>query len=206
MKKFIGVSLVLVLLGAIAGWMVWHDFGRAIDIPLIDRDDPTYATALARIERSMMSLVGRINQPVDRLTGRELVLIQQLARARLSQTIYEAKIARTEVGPDSTVTITIPSYAHAGSKLESYLVRELLRNTSDQDLRRRLRVHFMHFGAGKQTLSISVLPPDTGGSPDRLYQITHHLDGPFGSLVGRSGLSALQLGVYSPFVGAFPAI
>lgn len=181
--------------------------GQEASIPLIDRNDPAFAVALPRIERSMMSMVGRINQPVDRLRGAELELVQQLARARLSQSVYEARNSRTEIQPDGSVKIFIPAYKRARAKLEDYIMSDLFRQPSAQALRTKLRAQFFQFGIGPQTLTVSVLPPGAGGDPERLYGILHRVDGlPYGPLVGYSGLPVGRLGVYSPFVGSFPPI
>ena len=209
MRKFNRLSVAvacLITAGALATWYYIYT-GQDATIPLIDRDDPAFAATLPRIERSMMSMVGRINQPIERLRGEELELVQQLARARLSQTVYEARNSRTEIQPDGSVKILIPAYKRAGAKLEDYIMRDLYRQPSDQALRTRLRANFFQFGIGPQTLTVSVLPPGTGGHPERLYGILHRVDGlRYGPLVVHSGLPVGRLGVYSPFVGSFPPI
>jgi len=209
MRKSNRLNVAIACLAAAVALGAWYYVrtGQDATIPLIDRDNPAYAAALARIERSMMPLIGRPNQEVDQLRGAQLILVQQLARARLSQTVYEARNSRVEIQPDGSVKIFIPSYKRAGAKLEDYIMSELLRQPADKDLRQRFRVRFYHFGVGPQTLTVSVLPPGAGGDPERLYLIMHSMDGlEFGPLVDVSGFPRKRLGDYSPFVGAFPAI
>jgi len=209
MRKSDRLRVVLACLIAAGVLAIWYYIrtGQEASIPLIDRDDPAYAVALPRIERSMMSLIGKPNQEVDRLRGAQLILVQQLARARLSQTVYEARCSQTENLPDGTVKIYIPAYRRAGAKLEDYIMSDLFRQPSDQALRTRLRANFFQFGIGPQTLTINVLPPGVGGHLERFYGILHRVDGlRYGPLVVHSGISVERLGVYSPFVGSFPPI
>ena len=140
---------------------------------------------------------------VDRLDDTQLgQLVRALALAKLSQTLYEASIAKVTYQPDGSVVIAIPSYPKQGETLKKHVFETLLQGTKDQAP--AFVTEFTFFGAGTQTLTITNISEPY---PEKLYQIKHEITGLPGLFANRttfSGLSIRQFKQYAPFSAWLP--
>jgi hypothetical protein len=212
MKIRSGLRLGIVLFAAVftaLGWRYFREY-REGTIPLIDRSDPAYTTALFHLERRATGvLMGRPNRSPEELRGSQLQIVQALARARLSQSAYEAQISSVTRGINKNVIISIPTYRWAGAKLKRHVLQEILQDTADAELRKRIDGFFFDFGTARQTLTVNASRGELEGRQETLYSITHNFSGPganprsLGSLGSR--LPASHLVTYAPFQPLFPA-
>lgn len=177
----------------------------ADDITFIDDRDPAYAEALALIERRFGRSLSE-GDYVDRLTNEQLgELVHKLAVARLSQSIYEAKIATVERKPDGTVLISVPAYDRAGTGLAEYVARDLLREMTDDHLRRRVLLQFFDFGHSPQSITVSLMRDRKGWNDEAIYPIRHDRGSvpPDIPATDISGLAIRELGQYAPLARFF---
>lgn len=176
------------------------------EIPLIDGRDPAHAEALARIEHWFVRYLSEVDF-VDRLSDQQLgELVRRLALARLSQSLYEAKIAAVERKSDGSVVISVPAYDRAGAKLSDYVARDLLREMTDARQRTRVQLQFYGYGHSPQTFTVNLIRDQKGWNDELLYSITHELHAvpPDIPMTLGSGLAIRQLGQYAPLARFFP--
>lgn len=178
------------------------DPGRALTgqaIPLLDQNNPVYATALAVMDRRFLfSLTGR-QGALERADETMLKLARSLSVAQLSQTMYEATIADV-VTRGSTVTITIPPYPREGEQLQSYVRDELLADVPDPRMKQNALRQFGQWGKSQQTLIVTPTAERDPYDGSIIYQIEHRME----SSVGISTLSVWYFGPYTAFAGWFP--
>jgi hypothetical protein len=204
--KYSRLALAVVLVATALGALAWYyrPFGRDATIPLIDRNDPAHADTLALLDRRVVfAVTGEANHPIEKLPADRLRVVQQIARARLSQAVYEAGLARVENRGDREVIITIPAYRWAGRKLERQVMRELGPGADDAQ-RQRLRVFFMHFGDAQQVLTVRRQREEIEGRPLVVYSILHQLERWTSTTTLGSTLPATHLVTYAPFLLLFP--
>lgn len=179
---------------------------NADDITLIDDRDPAHAEALAQIERWFGRYLSE-GDFVDRLTNEQLgELVHKLAVARLSQSIYEAKIATVERKPDGTVIISVPAYDRAGAGLADYVARDLLWEMTDVHLHTRVLLQYFGFGHSPQSFTVSLMRDRKGWNDEAIYLIRHDRGSvpPDIPATDISGLAIRQLGQYAPLARFFP--
>jgi|GEM_PF-4639333 len=170
-------------------------------ISFIDRNDAQYSTALAVVERSFFETLKR-NDATKNIGDEHLrEFAKNMAVLRLSQTVYEATIAKVE-NRGNSVVITIPAYKGDGAELEKFLRKHTPVDLTDSKSSRRLENQFFDFGGNPQTITVQVGREIDG---HKTYDITHETEtkskGPVS--IG-SSLPDFQLGAYAPFAGFFP--
>jgi hypothetical protein len=198
------LGLIVIVVAGLLAWG-YRQFDRGATIPLIDRNDPAYADVLVHLDRrALFTLTGLPNRSLEDVSAERLQVVQQLSRARLSQAVYEASIARVEHRPGMAVRIEIDPYRWAGRKLERQVMRECS-SRDDAEQQRRIRKFFMDFGAPRQVLTVTTLSEQIDGRPLALYSIRHDFSG-WNVLPMTSGsrLPASHLVTYAPFQRWFP--
>jgi hypothetical protein len=207
--KFPRLARVFVIVAVVSGLLAWgyREFDHNDTIPLIDRNDPAYADAFFYLDRrAMTTLMGRSNQTLEDLSPERLQIVRQFSRARLSQAVYEAGIARVEPGPDRGVRITVPSYRRAGRKLEVQVMRQFS-SPGDAGQQQRIRKFFLNFGAPQQILTVTTGIKEIDGRPLAVYSIHHEFSGGgMGPMSVGSTLHASLLVIYAPFQPLFPKL
>ncbi|AOS43954.1 hypothetical protein Verru16b_01014 [Lacunisphaera limnophila] len=205
--KSLRPALALILIAVVAGFLAWgyRQFDRGATIPLIDRNDPVYADVLVHLDRrALFTLTGLPNRSLEDVSAERLQVVQQLSRARLSQAVYEASIARVQSRAGQAVRIEVDPYRWAGRKLERQVMHECS-SRDDAEQQRRIRNFFMDFGTPRQVLTVTTRTEQIDGSPLAVYSIRHDFGGwnvipmSVGSL-----LPASHLVLYAPFQQWFP--
>jgi hypothetical protein len=207
--KFLRSTRVLILVAVVVSLLAlgYREFDRNAAIPLIDRNDPAYADAFFYLDRrALTALTGQPNRPIEELSPERLQIVQQLSRARLSQSVYEASIARVERPSGQTVRIEIPPYRWAGWKFQRKVMREFTPG-DDVEQQRRIRNLFMDFGAARQLLTVTTGTKQIEERPLAVYSIRHDFGGwnVIPMTLG-STLPPSNLVVYAPFERFFPPL
>ncbi len=172
-------------------------------IPLIDRNNPAYATMIRALDAEYRSLFQQSLPYESRNTSEIEAAVRLLTTIRLSQMMHEATLATVIKSSAHSVTIAIPAYEAEGRSLQRYLEDSLHLSVKNLDLNWELTKLFDHFGRYKQEIEVR---PDGQFRGETLYQIGHFTDLSmvFGGLHTQSNLPSSDLGGYGVFESLFP--